>query len=77
MLPVTIATADNDSGCEAKNDNDEGQDEPPEIAFLISKEPNLEHDMDGWMSWFDLNKATLEILQTKLKKAEGSKRSRK
>ena len=36
------------------------------IAFLISKEPNLEHDMDGWMIWFDLNKATLELLQNEL-----------
>ena len=72
MLPATIATTD-----EAQNDNDGEQEEQPEIAFLISKEPNLEHDMDGWMAWFDLNKATLEILQTELQKVEGSKRSRR
>ncbi len=73
MLPVEVA--DNDGGDEAKNNNDE--EEQPDIAFLISKEPNLEHDMDGWMAWFDLNKATLEILQTELQKVQGSKRSRR
>ena len=72
MLPATI---DNENGGESKENNDE--DEQPDIAFLISKEPNLEHDMDGWMAWFDLNKATLEILQTELQNVQGSKRSRK
>jgi chemotaxis protein histidine kinase CheA len=79
MLPATIAATavdTNESGGEAEN-NDDGQEEQPEIAFLISKEPNLEHDMDGWMTWFVLNKATLEILQTELNKVEGSKRSRR
>ena len=73
MLPVEVA--DNDGGDEAKNNND--AEEQPDIAFLISKEPNLEHDMDGWMAWFDLNKATLEILQTELQEVQGSKRSRR
>ena len=69
--PTLLPASDN---AEAKNDDDEEQ---PDIAFLISKEPNLEHDMDGWMTWFDLNKATLEILQAELQKVQGSKRSRR
>eukprot|EP00534_Pseudo-nitzschia_fraudulenta_P007364 CAMPEP_0201194638 /NCGR_PEP_ID=MMETSP0851-20130426/149520_1 /ASSEMBLY_ACC=CAM_ASM_000631 /TAXON_ID=183588 /ORGANISM="Pseudo-nitzschia fraudulenta, Strain WWA7" /LENGTH=494 /DNA_ID=CAMNT_0047481341 /DNA_START=66 /DNA_END=1553 /DNA_ORIENTATION=- len=79
----TMLPADNGSGTKSRGNNnsddsnDEKQQEAPDIAFLISKEPNLEHDMDGWMTWFDLNKATLEILQTELKKVEGSKRSRR
>ena len=84
MLPAPIATTEadtNEGGGEAENNNnnndDDEQEEQPDIAFLISKEPNLEHDMDGWMTWFDLNKATLEILQTELNKVEGSKRSRR
>ena len=71
--PTMLPAADNANDGEAKTD----EDEQPDIAFLISKEPNLEHDMDGWMAWFDLNKATLEILQTELQKVQGSKRSRR
>ncbi len=73
--PTMLPAWDNANGGEAKDDNDE--EEQPDIAFLISKEPNLEHDMDGWMAWFDLNKATLEILQAELQKVQGSKRSRR
>ena len=73
--PTMLPASDTANGGEAKNDNDE--EEQPDIAFLISKEPNLEHDMDGWMAWFDLNKATLEILQAELQKVQGSKRSRR
>jgi len=76
MMPEASSSTEIDSSCETKKDNEE-KDDQPEIAFLISKEPNLEHDMDGWMAWFDLNKATLEILQTKLTKVKSSKRSRK
>ncbi|KAG7363636.1 PUB domain containing protein [Nitzschia inconspicua] len=42
---------------------DSSMDAVPMIACLISKEPNLETDMDGWSQWYDLKKATLEILQ--------------
>ena len=77
MLPATITTAENENNREAENHNSDDQENQPEIAFLISKEPSLEHDMDGWMIWFDLNKATLEILQTELNKVDSSKRSRK
>ena len=83
MLPAPVATTEahtNEGDGEVEtndNNNDNEQEEQPDIAFLISKEPNLEHDMDGWMTWFDLNKATLEILQTELNKVEGSKRSRR
>jgi len=73
--PTMISAAADDGGGETKTDSDE--EEQPDIAFLVSKEPNLEHDMDGWMAWFDLNKATLEILQTELQKVQGSKRSRR
>jgi hypothetical protein len=34
-----------------------------EVPCFISKEPNIENDMDGWSAWFDLLKATLKILQ--------------
>jgi hypothetical protein len=33
-----------------------------EIPVFLSKEPDLERDMDGWSAWFDLLKQTLEIL---------------
>ena len=48
-------------------DNDVS-DDTPKIACLISKEPNLKQDMDGWSAWYDLNKATLEILQSEVQK---------
>lgn len=34
-----------------------------EVPCFISKEPDIEKDMDGWSAWFDLLKATLQILQ--------------
>jgi hypothetical protein len=34
-----------------------------DVPCFISKEPDLEHDMDGWSAWFDLLKATLQILE--------------
>jgi PUB domain len=33
---------------------------------FVSTEPNLETDMDHWMEWFGLFKATLELLQQEL-----------
>jgi hypothetical protein len=34
-----------------------------EVPCFISKEPDIEKDMDGWSAWFDLLKATLKIVQ--------------
>mmetsp|Transcript_23403 Transcript_23403/g.64941 ORF Transcript_23403/g.64941 Transcript_23403/m.64941 type:complete len:549 (-) Transcript_23403:59-1705(-) len=91
MLPIADGESDTNGSNDGSGGGDGGggsnegmtepgndEEEPPEIAFLISKEPNLEHDMDGWMAWFDLNKATLEILQNELEKIQGkNKRSRR
>mmetsp|Transcript_27452 Transcript_27452/g.51510 ORF Transcript_27452/g.51510 Transcript_27452/m.51510 type:complete len:412 (-) Transcript_27452:114-1349(-) len=60
---LSAAAADPTSG-----NSSDGNDESPTIACLISKEPNLEQDMDGWTAWYDLNKATLEILQKEIQK---------
>ena len=40
-----------------------------EVPSYISVEPNIEKDMDGWAAWFDLLKATLEIIETQLIKS--------
>jgi hypothetical protein len=37
-----------------------------DVPSYISKEPNLEKDMDGWSLWFDLLKATLNIIEEEL-----------
>jgi len=37
-----------------------------DVPCYISKEPNIEKDMDGWSAWFDLLKATLEIVNERL-----------
>lgn len=37
-----------------------------EVPCFISKEPNIEKDMDGWSAWFELLKATLEIIEEQL-----------
>ena len=34
-----------------------------DVPCFISKEPDIEKDMDGWSAWFDLLKATLQILE--------------
>ena len=34
-----------------------------DVPCYLSKEPDIERDMDGWSAWFDLNKVTLELLQ--------------
>jgi hypothetical protein len=56
---------------EGNDDNDAGAGldvEVPTTACLVSNEPNLETDMDGWSAWYDLNKATFDILQTEVQK---------
>jgi hypothetical protein len=37
-----------------------------DVPCYISKEPNLEKDMDGWSAWFDLLKAALNIIEEEL-----------
>lgn len=39
-----------------------------EVPCFISKEPNIENDMDGWSAWFDLLKGTLQVLEEELLK---------
>ena len=34
-----------------------------DVPCFLSKEPDIENDMDGWSTWFDLLKATLQILE--------------
>jgi hypothetical protein len=34
-----------------------------DVPSYLSIEPDLENDMDGWSAWFDLLKATLDILK--------------
>ena len=36
------------------------------VPCYICKEPDLETDMDGWSAWFDLLKATLQLLEDQL-----------
>lgn len=36
------------------------------VPCFISKEPDIEKDMDGWAQWFDLLKATLAIIEEEL-----------
>lgn len=40
-----------------------------DVPSFISTEPDIEKDMDGWSEWFDLLKATLEILEEELIKS--------
>lgn len=37
-----------------------------DVPCFISTEPNLETQMDEWSEWFDLHKATLEIIEQEL-----------
>jgi hypothetical protein len=37
-----------------------------EVPSFISKEPNVETDLDGWSVWFDLLKSTLQIIEQEL-----------
>ena len=37
-----------------------------DIPCFISKEPSIENDMDGWSAWFDLLKATAEIIEEEM-----------
>lgn len=34
-----------------------------EVSCFFSKEPDIEHDMDGWSNWYNLLKETLQILE--------------
>ena len=36
-----------------------------DVPSFVCKEPNIETDMDGWASWFDLLKGTLELIEQK------------
>ncbi|OEU10146.1 hypothetical protein FRACYDRAFT_247757 [Fragilariopsis cylindrus CCMP1102] len=64
---------DSNSNSNSNTDNNEEEQELT-IACLVSKEPHLESDMDGWMAWFDLNKQAFEILQAELQKISSNKR---
>ncbi len=44
-----------------------------DVPCYLSKEPNIEDDMDGWSAWFDLLKATLDILEQERSKASKRK----
>jgi hypothetical protein len=63
MLPANDVAGGNNVDNGSADDGGDDDDATPKIACLVSKEPNLEQDMDGWYAWYDLNKATLEILQ--------------
>jgi hypothetical protein len=39
-----------------------------DVPCFLSKEPDIEKDMDGWASWYDLLKATLAVLEEELLK---------
>lgn len=39
-----------------------------DFPSFYSKEPDLESDMDGWSAWFDLNRATLKLIEENLVK---------
>lgn len=39
-----------------------------EVPSFICHEPNIETDMDGWASWFDLLKATLQVIEEQMMK---------
>lgn len=38
------------------------------VKCLFSREPDLETDMDGWTSWFDLIKETVSIIEEEMMK---------
>jgi PUB domain len=37
-----------------------------DVPCFLSKEPNIEKDMDGWAAWFDLLKGALEAIEEQL-----------
>eukprot|EP00538_Stauroneis_constricta_P002467 CAMPEP_0119553860 /NCGR_PEP_ID=MMETSP1352-20130426/6503_1 /TAXON_ID=265584 /ORGANISM="Stauroneis constricta, Strain CCMP1120" /LENGTH=497 /DNA_ID=CAMNT_0007600343 /DNA_START=39 /DNA_END=1532 /DNA_ORIENTATION=+ len=45
-----------------------------EIPCFISKEPDIEKDMDGWSAWFDLQKAAFDILKEETERIEEEKK---
>jgi len=36
------------------------------VSCFFSKEPNIEHDMDGWSDWFNELKETLQIIEEEM-----------
>ena len=34
-----------------------------EIPSFVCREPNVETDLDGWTTWFDLLKGTLDLIR--------------
>ena len=40
-----------------------------DVPCFLCIEPNLEEDMDGWSTWFDLLKATFQLLEQEIKPA--------
>ena len=40
------------------------------VPCLVSSEPDLERDMDGWSAWFDLLKVTKAIVEEEMAKME-------
>uniref|UniRef100_A0A7S4J576 PUB domain-containing protein n=1 Tax=Odontella aurita TaxID=265563 RepID=A0A7S4J576_9STRA len=38
------------------------------VPCFFSKEPDIEHDMDGWSEWFDAIKISLEIIEEEMMK---------
>jgi hypothetical protein len=55
-----------DRGDEDNDNNNDDDDGSNRVACLVSREPNIETDMDGWTEWYDLNKATYELLRTEV-----------
>jgi PUB domain len=37
-----------------------------DVPWYISKEPDIEKDMDGWSDWFDVLKGTLQLLEDEM-----------
>jgi len=42
-----------------------------DVPCYLSKEPNIEKDMDGWSTWFDILKGTLQVLEEEVMKIGG------
>jgi hypothetical protein len=74
MSPMTETTTTSDGDVITSTQGvDDDESNTTMIECLVSKEPNLETDMDGWTEWYDLNKATFETLQKEVG-ARGKKR---
>ncbi|CAJ1965431.1 unnamed protein product [Cylindrotheca closterium] len=44
-----------------------------DVPCYLSIEPNIEKDMDGWSKWFDVNKATFEVLEEAVQNLKSTK----